>query len=294
MNFNHLKAFFAVAKCGSFTQACKELNVSQPTISLQVQELEKYCSNPLLIRSAKHVELTEEGKLIFSLAEKIFALFEQAEKAVVDLQKLHFGKLKIGATFLTVKDLAPKVVHNLKKRYPDIQIQLFTGSTKEILEKVINFEYHVGIVARTTYPNNMISKHIQEIKLCLITADNAIQEKIHLQDLANYPIILPPEGALHREIIVNEFNTRKIPLNIYAEAVDPTITKSMVRKGMGGAFMPLDAIEEEVKEGKFRVIEILDGVHFHFDLVYLSERRKSETVMSIISALKEINCDDIP
>jgi DNA-binding transcriptional LysR family regulator len=285
MNFTHLKAFYTVAKNGSFTSACKELYVSQPTISLQVQELEKFCANPLLIRKAKYIELTEEGQIVFSYAQKIFALAGEMEDAITELKNLRCGTLKIGATLLSVKDLTPKIIYALKNKYPGIKIQLFTGLSKEILEKVINFEYHVGIIARVTYPKNLIYKQIQKQKLYFITTDNKIEEKIYLKDLANYPIILQGEGAAHREIIINEFKTRNVPMNIYVEIVDPATIKSMVHRGLGGAFMPLNSIEEDINQGKFRVIEILDSIYFYFDVIYLRERRKSKTVRSIISTI---------
>ena len=72
MNMNHLKAFYAVAKAKGFTHAAKQLNVSQPTLSMQVKSLEKRFSVPLIKRNKKTFELTEEGKLVFAHAEKIF------------------------------------------------------------------------------------------------------------------------------------------------------------------------------------------------------------------------------
>jgi len=289
MNFNQLRAFFGVAKHKSFTLACKELNVSQPTISLHVQKLEKECCNPLLIRKGKQIELTGEGQMLYSYAEKIFALVEEMEKNFHELNSLRAGELKIGATFLTVKDLAPRIIHNLKNRFPDIRISLFTRSTREVLEKVINFEYHVGIVARMTYPDNVVYKHIENLKLYFITTDKAIGKEIYLKDLANYPIILPTEGSVYREIVINKFKCRNTPLNIFVEAADPTTVKSMVYRGLGGAFLDLDTIKQDARDGMFRIVEILDDLHFHFDIIYLNERRKSNAVKNILSAIDEVN-----
>jgi DNA-binding transcriptional LysR family regulator len=288
MNLNHLKAFLSVAKHKSFTLACKELSLSQPTISLHVQKLEKHCSNPLLIRKAKQTELTNEGQMVYSYAEKIFALVGELEKAISELNDPNVKVLKMGATPLTVKDLALKIICNLKKRYPDIRIQLFSGAARQILEKVINFEYYVGIVPRMPYPDNVVYKHIKQEKLYFITADKKMAEQMYLKDLSKYPIVLQTEGVVYREIIINEFKARGAILNVYAEAADPTTIKSMVNQGLGGAFMPLYTIEEDAKEGRFRIIEILDGLHFDFDIIYLIERRKSTAVKSILSAINEV------
>ena len=285
INFNHLRAFFCVAKHRSFTLACKELNVSQPAISRHVQNLEKQFANPLLIRKGKQIELTDEGQMIYSYGERIFALAGNLEKNVNESNSLHMGEIKIGATLLTVKDLAPKIIHNLKNRYPDIKIQLFTLTAKEILDKVINSEFHVGIMAGMAYPDVVAYQHLQREKLFFITTNERIEKKIFLKALSNCPIILPMEGAVYREIVINEFKKRDTSLNIFIEAADPAAIKSMVSKGLGGSFLPLDAIEKDAQDGKFRIVEILDDLHFYFDILYLNERRESKAIKSILSAM---------
>ena len=289
VNLIHLRAFHRVAKNRSFTLACKELNVSQPTISLEVQELEKHCGFPLLIRDSKHVELTHEGQIIFQFAGKIFALTDEFENTIADINNPNMGTLEIGATFLTLRNLVPSIVSPVIGRYPGLKVHLFSGSSREILLKVMNYEYHIGIIGRLPYPDNIVYKQIQRLKLYFISK-NQMAEKIYLRDLANYPIILFAEGAATRDIIINEFRNRDIPLNIQGESEDPMIMRSMVEQGMGGAFMPLYAIEEDLKERKFKAIEILDNLYYYTDAIFLKERRKSKFIRSIISAIEGLKC----
>ncbi len=277
-----------MAKHKSFTPASKELNICQPTVSLQVHEMEKHCSCALLIRKSKDVELTKEGQILFSYAEKIFGLATELERVVADFRDLRLETLKIGLTILTVKDLAPRVIRNLKKKYPDIKIQLFIGTAKEIIEKVVNFEYHIAITGRLIYPDNIVYKHLQKVKLYFITADKEIKEKIHLRDLANYPLILPADRVSYRKIIIDELKTRNIPTNIYVEILEPSTLKSLVSMGLGGAFMPLDSVEQDIKEGKFRGIETFEEIHFDYDLIYRKERRNSKSIQSILAAIDEV------
>ena len=290
MNFKHLRAFYSVAKNKSFTHASKDLNLSQPTISLQVMELEKYLNNPLFQRNNRQVELTEEGQIVFSYAEKIFSLSDELEKEFADLYNLDSGTLKIGVAHVTLKNLVPNLISGLKKRHPKVGLQLFTGLSKEILFKIINYEYHVGVIARVKYPDNLIYKEIAKEALYFITRE-AIPEELGLRDLAKYPIVMQAEGAAHREIIIKEFEKRKIPLNICIETQDPTAQRSMVGLGIGGAFMPLSTIEEDVKKGRFRMAKIRDGLYFYFDAIFLEERRQSRAVRAIISTIDHVKSD---
>jgi DNA-binding transcriptional LysR family regulator len=284
MNFKHLKAFHSVVKNRSFTRACEELRVSQPTISSQVAELEKYLNNPLIQRSSRRLELTEEGQIVFSYAEKIFALSEELEKEFADLYNLSSGTLKIGVAYVSMKNLVPNLIGELKRRHPDVGLQMYTGLSRQILSKVINYEYHVGIIARVKYPQNLVYKEIAREALYFITKQD-IPREIQLKDLADQPIVMQAEGAAHREIILDEFHRRGIPLNICIETEDPNTQRAMVELGIGGAFMPLSTVEEDVKKHRFRVARIKDGLYFHFDAVFLKERRKSRAIRAIISAI---------
>jgi DNA-binding transcriptional LysR family regulator len=286
MNFTHLKAFYNVAKYRSFTLAARELNVSQSTLSLQVQNLERQYDIPLIKRTKKAIELTDEGKIVFSYAKRIFSLAHEMERTIEDLNATQSGKLKIGSTQLLARYMLPNIFLALKESNPELRIQLYTGLSREILSKVIDFEYHVGLIGRVSYPGNIICKQISKQKLHLITTDR-INDQIRLKDLSNYPLILREEGSATREYIINEFAKRNIPLNNYIESQNPDAIKRMVHLGMGGAFFPSYSIEEDVQEGRFRKIEIVDHLYLCIDLIYLMERRKSKTLRSFISVVSE-------
>lgn len=285
MNFTHLKAFYSVVKYQSFTQAARELNVSQPTLSLQVQSLEKQYDIPLLKRTKKIIELTREGEIVFSYAEKIFSLASEMENTIEDLNSARSGELKIGSTPTLAHYMLPNLILKLKEINPDLKFQLYTGLSREVLGKVLDFEYHVGIIGRVEYPSNVIFSEIINPKLYFITADK-MKHQIRLKDLSDYPILFPERGSATREYIIGEFQKKRIPLNNYIDCENASALKNMVHLGMGGAFFPLYGIEKDVKEGKYRCIEILDELSLHIDLIYLLERKNSQTVKSFVSALK--------
>ncbi|HUT84989.1 MAG TPA: LysR family transcriptional regulator, partial [Thermodesulfobacteriota bacterium] len=132
MNFTHLKAFYYVARCKSYTIAAQELNISQPTLSLQVQNFERYYDTPLLKRGRKHIELTEEGELIFSYAKKIFSLASEVENKIEVMNTLTSGKLKIATTPSLAHFVLPNIIFMLEKDNPELKIQITTGVSKVV------------------------------------------------------------------------------------------------------------------------------------------------------------------
>lgn len=286
MNFTHLKAFYTVAKLKSFTKAAIEQSVSQPTLSLQVQNLENQYDIVLINRTKKSIALTEEGKTVYNFADKIFSLSRDLEDTIEDLNLLRSGKLQIGTTPTLARYMLPGIIQTLKQNNPDLRLQLYTGLSREVLGKVMEFEYHIGIIGRVSYPSNIIARQILNPNLYFITADK-MNRSIHLKDLANYPIIFPEQGSATREYIMQEFKKRDIPLNNYIDCENPPALKHMVHLGMGGAFLPWYSIETDVKEGKYGYVEVLDGLSLNIDLVYLRERRKSKPIKTFNTTLKE-------
>jgi DNA-binding transcriptional LysR family regulator len=288
MNFTHLKAFYITARAKSFTEAAHELRVSKSTISLQVKDLEIYFNFPLFKRTSRSIELTPEGNIVFSFAEKIFATADQMENTIADLNSAQSGILKIGATRLFAEYILPKIIQILKINNPGMKLQLYTGLSKEILKKVINFEYHAGINGRVPYPDNVICKQISKQKLCFITKDD-MGARIRIQDLSNYPLILGEEGSATREYIISEFSNKNIPLNKFIESQSPSATKRMVELGMGGAFLPTYSVVEDVRKGRFNQVEVTDDLNLYIDLIYLRERKQSKKLKSLISAFAGVS-----
>lgn len=281
MNFTHLKAFYTVAKFESFTLAAQELNVSQPTLSQQVKSLELHFNLPLIKRNRKAIRLTREGEIIFSYAEKLMAIAREMDREIEDI---HTRLLKIGTTPTLSRYFLPSIVLKLKENNPDLKVQIYTGLSKEILKMVIDFECHVGVLGRVHYPDHVIFKNIFKPKLFFISKDIE-KQKVHLKDLSDYPIIFPEEGSATRDYIIGEFRKRKISLNNFMDCENPAAIKHMVHLGMGGAFFPHYGVEEDVKDGKYRCIEMLDDLHLTIDLIYLKDWKESKVVKKFLKVL---------
>lgn len=282
MNFTHLKAFYSVAACNGFTQAAQMLNISQSTLSLQVQSLEKRYCLALIKRNKRTFELTEEGKVVFEFARQIFALADNLDSVVEDLKG---SRLKIGSTPTLAHFIMPGVIMALKAKNPRLKYELYTGLSRELLTKVSNFEYHAALIGRIDYPDNIISQNIAEPKLYFI-ASVPMGETIRLADLSDYPIILPEQGSATRDYIIREFERRGIPLNICMDCENSEAIRNMVHLGMGGAFFPLYGIRDDLREGKYHRSAIEEDLHLKLDVVYLKERRSMKVIRDFVAALR--------
>ena len=286
MNFNHLRAFYCVAKNRSFSIASAELNVSQPTISMQVKSLEQTYNVLLIRRRRKYFQLTEEGQIVYSHAQQIFTLAHNLKKVISNFDE---NIIRIGSTPYIAHYILPHLLMILKKSHPCMKVEIYTGLSSEILQMVIDSEYHVGVIGRLPYPDTIVAKFITEKRLYFITRDKNMPESLYLKDLENCPTILPEKGSATREYIIKEFSKRNVPIMIYAECENPPAIKHMVRFGLGGAFFCLYDIEEEVRQKQFRKINIIDDLSVNYDLIYLTERENSKIVKEFATMMQKLD-----
>jgi DNA-binding transcriptional LysR family regulator len=286
MNFNHLRAFYCVAKNKSFSIASEELHVSQPTISMQVKSLEQTYNVQLVRRRNKYFQLTEEGQIVYSHAKQIFMLAQNLKKMMSDFSE---NLIRIGSTPYIAHYILPNLLMILKQNHPNMKVEIYTGLSTEILQMVIDSEYHVGVIGRLPYPDTVVSKFITEKRLYFITKDALLPDFLHLKDLENYPIILPEKGSATREYIINEFGKRNVPIRIYVECENPPAIKDMVNFGLGGAFFCLYDIEEDVERKQFRKINIIEELSVNYDLIYLKERMNSKIVKVFAAIMQKLD-----
>ena len=140
------------------------MNVSQPTLSMQVKSLEKRFAVPLIKRNKKAFELTEEGNIVFRHAEKIFSLIHELKK---ELENFETHNMIIGSTPYISDHVLPDILLAFREKHSDVKVQIYTGLSQEVLDKVVDYEYHLAVIGRLPYPDNIVSIPILKSKLLL-------------------------------------------------------------------------------------------------------------------------------
>ena len=127
-----MRAFCQVVRCGSVTQAAEKLFLSQPSITLQVQALERELSATLFERHGPTLRLTPDGEALYALAEPLVRGIDDLQtNFVAQHGRLESGELNIGAGESTILYILPEAVSRFVKAYPGVHLRLFnvTGAT---------------------------------------------------------------------------------------------------------------------------------------------------------------------
>ena len=143
---DQLKILHAISNEGSFKKAAEKLYISQPAVSLQVQNLEKQLNTPLFYRDKRKARLTEAGLLLIKYCDRVLSLCEEACRALDELQALESGTLIIGASQTTGTYLMPKLIGIFRQKYPQIAVELQVHSTRRISWGVANGKIDLAVV----------------------------------------------------------------------------------------------------------------------------------------------------
>src|SRR6266700_7704663 len=146
MDVRDLQVFLSVAKHLNYTRAAEEVNLSQPSVSVRMRELERDLGTRLFEQLGKKIALTEAGQLLVPYATRVIAVMSDARQAIDELQGLERGHLRIGASTTPGMYLIPRTIANFKQRYPKIEVHLAVKDTRQIEDGVIRNEFDFGFV----------------------------------------------------------------------------------------------------------------------------------------------------
>ena len=145
LKFRQLQYFLEVAELRHFTQAAERLNVTQPTLSHQIADLEQQLGVPLFDRVGKTVRLTEAGTLFRGFAEKSLRQLESGRAALTELQGLERGVLRIGSSQSFVRRLLPPLLGRFAQRHPGVAIDVREMTALSIESDLASGNLDLGI-----------------------------------------------------------------------------------------------------------------------------------------------------
>ena len=238
METQQLKCFLAVAKYKGFSQAANKVFRTQPAISLQIKALEDELKVKLFDRlGPRKVELTEEGKTLFELASPLLEDFNSLKDRFHEAcGKTQSGSVRIATHTSVMVYLLPETIKKFKKEFPICDLSIVNRGKKEIVSMVLNGEADIGICSLSDVPSNIEYKVFARFKRLLIAPkDHPLSKKngISPKNIAQYPLIIPPQGSNTRSVIERVFEQNELTPNITMEVTGRQAIKTYVEMALG-------------------------------------------------------------
>lgn len=260
-HWQSLAVFSAVAEEGSFSGAAKKLELTQPTVSFHIDNLEKSFGCPLFQRTARGATLTVYGEVLFHNTCKINVQLAQTHNQIKAMVEGAAGKISFGASTVPAEYIVPRLVAEFLRDQPNLQFSLKTGDSQTILAGFANGDFPIAIVG--THPGDGYDVHpLWQDELILI-AHPALRAGLgdspDFAKLLAYPFVDRGVSSGSARSVYAELEKHGVSpsqLQVVLQVGGNEALKSAVLSQVGLGFISRWAVKEELKSGSLQIVNL--------------------------------------
>jgi DNA-binding transcriptional LysR family regulator len=291
MNIHHLETFVRIIELKSFTKAAEELCLTQPTVSKQIVNLEKFFQVRLIDRTKRGLSLTAAGEILFKYAKDFIALKREAVEAIDAFRGVKAGPLRLGASSVPGVYILPPILKTFKERFGGVELTLILSDSKDITGRVENGDVDVGFVGSREDARKISYDQFLDDNIIFV-APLDFPDSIDVADLGKYPVLVREPGSGTRKCFETALKRRRIKpddLRVVGELGDTEAIKAAVRGGMGISYISNRAVREELDRGLLKVLTVegFPGVLRSFFIITKKDRSMSPQTEAILRIISE-------
>jgi LysR family transcriptional regulator, cys regulon transcriptional activator len=236
-----LRAFTQVVRNGSISKAAEKLFLSQPSVSLQVQALERELNATLFERRGPNLKLTPQGDVLYQLADPLVEGIDRLqENFAAHFGKIESGELNIGAGESTILYILPEPVKRFVAAYPGVSLKMHNVTGRDGLKMLRADEIDFAVGSMLDVPEDIEYTPVVTFDPMLIAPKEhplAIKAreggKVTLEDVSHYGLILPPSHLSTWRIVKYVFQQHNLTFTVTLEAGGWEVIKKYVELGLG-------------------------------------------------------------
>ena len=251
-----LRAFAALARCGSFSGAAEELYVSQPAVSKHLAALEAEVGKPLVARGRTGSPLTPAGELLAEYVLRAEALLANAKRALSAGEEAETGTLALAASGIPGTYLLPDLVLAFHERYPAVELEFEVSTSAEALTRVRTHQVELGVVGGLETPAELESESLLDDDVALVGPPSLGGRRLGPKELESLIWISRAEGSATRAAV----ETARWEMGLHGvrtlELPSWEAVKRAVAKGAGIAAISRLALDVELEAGALVVLDV--------------------------------------
>ena len=232
MELRQLKYFVKVAELCSFSEASRQLNITQSTLSQQIRQLENELGVDLLIRDSHHVCLTDVGDAFLPQARKTLSDANTCIDRIRDIQQLGSGELNIGSTY-SFLPLLKETVLLFIKQYPGVKLNICCHSMETLMYMLDEHKIDIALSYKSSSIHPSIASHIMfDNRLAVVVSEThplASNDSVRLADLERFPFAMPAKGLQARNTFDHIVEGMDYRFNVRLEINEVNVLLDLVR-----------------------------------------------------------------
>ena len=289
MELYSLQVFLAVATERSFSRAAEKLLRTQPAVSLAVQRLEQELGEKLIDRSGKELLLTDAGRTVLDYARRFESLEQELENSLAELRDNSTGRLTIGANESTTLYLL-RHIERYRQLYPRVKVQVRRSLSSKIPVELLDGNLELGVISYDPADGRLASKVIYTDALAFVVSPKhrlASRKAVSIAELGQETFIAHNVVSPYREVVLREFQQRRVPLKMDVEMPTIETIRKLVQEQQGVAFLPRMCVEQEIEQGLLCEVRVKElHVERKIHLVYPTRRALSHAARAFLNIME--------
>lgn len=290
-----LVVFKEVAETKNITLAAKKLHMSQPSISLQIQNLENQYGARFFDRTNKGVTLTKAGEVFYEHVREVLSILTNAQQQVSSLIEDQRGLIYLGATLTIGEYVLPHILAYLYKTRPDIDFKVKIANTESISQDVLEKRIHIGLIeGPVPRHKELVVESFWEDELVVVVPSFhpwALRNSITLAELSQERLITREVGSGTRKVMEMALKERGLDpaqLNITMELGSTQAIKQVVSAGLGITIISSLTVRRECDQKIFKALKIQDSpVYRPLSLLTLAQTSQTKDERYLINMLHD-------
>lgn len=276
LDIYEMQIFLAAAETGSFSEAGRRLQMSQPAVSMQIRSLEKRLDVELFHRSGRHIRLTESGQALIPMARDLVNRSIHIQEMLASMQGEVIGELKLGCSTTAGKYVLPRIIASFLEDFPEVQVSCMVVSRGSAIKLVLDNEAHLAITSCREQSKELEYRQFMVDPVVLIVPPThkwASRDSLHLDELPEARYIKRELSSGTQQTIVESLVEHGLTLDDLPTVMTLGSSEAItiaVAEGIGVAFVSRRAAEDNIDMG--RVVEVPISGMTMYQQLYMTRR----------------------
>ncbi|MGV6847423.1 MAG: LysR family transcriptional regulator [Marinibacterium sp.] len=256
--FQQMRLFEAVARHGSITRAAQDVNLTQPSVSMQIKALEEKIGLQLMHRMGRSVQLTGAGTEVAEASQEILQRMTEMRVRLAAMRDDIAGPLSI-AVVSTARYFLPQLMGQFKRFHSQVEPRLQILNREKVLERLNEDKDDLYVMGKADWGDTVQSQSFCDNLIVMVAPPShplVGQRNIALSRLASEPMIQREAGSGTRKAVERHFATAQVKLKTLMEFDDSEAVKQGVLSGLGIAYLSQHALRLELEAGELAILDV--------------------------------------
>lgn len=294
MNLKQFEAFYWIAQLGSFHAAARHLQMTQPSVSARVRELERHLDVTLFDRGGRNVRLTAKGRELLAYADRMLKLVSEAEQHVGTRTAL-VGRVRLGVTSIPAVTWMPRLMQRLERAYPGIEAEFVVDTSERMRALLLSGDLDIAFLAGPLFEPSLVTERLGGVAMdWIVSAASPLPRRaLEPKELVDVPVITDHRGSFLHGLALSWFATGGVEPRRHHACANLRTRIDLAKAGLGVAMAPAIAATTEIAKGELRLLAVTPSLPA-LDYVIAKPAGPSTPALRVVLELARKAIQDTP